>query len=293
MADVSASALRDEVRRELRDLKNRRRYFRERIRDIAALGARPSAKESLLAYLQCFVGEPVHTDELLIVSGITEYARRIRELRVEHGYEIISGGPETGIPSHNYVLVSAQPNAEAAAAWRQANDVRRMPGGAKKRILELFQRSIDSPLSLDQLAYVSKTRETGRRIRELRGEDGWRIFTRFTGRQDLRPDQYVMASTERLPPHDRKIPDAVYEAVLDRDIHRCRKCGWTPNDAKMGSRRQFLEVHHRILHSAGGTNDAQNLFTLCNMHHDEVHKMHLTETSFDAWLLSDLKSEQT
>jgi hypothetical protein len=274
----------DEVLNEIVALKKRRQYFRDRIRDINGLAQRPSGKDSILSYLLCFIGEPVHTDELLIVSGIADYARRIRELRVEHGFEIISGSPESGVPNNHYLLASAEANAESAAAWRQAYEVRKIKRSGKDRILELFQRSIDVKLSIDQLAYVSGMRDTAQQIRELRSHDGWRIFCRLTGGKDLRPDQYVMASTEPLPSHDREIPNDIYEAVMERDRCRCRKCGWSPEAAKPGSRRQFLELHRRFYDIKGGANDESNLFALCNMHHDEVHDSELDEKTFDSWL---------
>ena len=44
------------------------------------------AKAKILAYLQTHVGKPVDGEELGATSGIQEWARRVRELRVEDGY---------------------------------------------------------------------------------------------------------------------------------------------------------------------------------------------------------------
>ena len=51
--------------------------------------------------------------------------------------------------------------------------------------------------------------------------------------------------------------------VLDRDGHRCRAaaCGAT----------RFLEVHHRIPRSRGGSNRPDNLITLCSACHQATH----------------------
>jgi 5-methylcytosine-specific restriction endonuclease McrA len=80
-----------------------------------------------------------------------------------------------------------------------------------------------------------------------------------------------------LPAHDRHIPDEVYETVLERDNNACQKCGWDPTRYVRGgaSRKTYIEVHHRLLHSRGGGHDIDNLVTLCNVHHDEVHRRSL------------------
>ena len=67
------------------------------------------AKAKILAYLKERVGKDVYGEELRAASGIHEWARRVRELRVEDGYEIVELGQST------YRLESAKPNRERAA----------------------------------------------------------------------------------------------------------------------------------------------------------------------------------
>ena len=45
-------------------------------------------KVRILRHLQAHVGQAISGEELGIVSGIGEWARRVRELRVEDGYDI-------------------------------------------------------------------------------------------------------------------------------------------------------------------------------------------------------------
>ena len=52
--------------------------------------------------------------------------------------------------------------------------------------------------------------------------------------------------------------------VLDRDSHTCRHC-------KGKSRDSRLEVHHIVFRSNGGSDEAENLITLCKTCHDKVH----------------------
>ena len=50
-----------------------------------------SARERIIHYFQQYPNIVIKGDELLVVSGIQEYARRIRELRVQYGWKIYSG----------------------------------------------------------------------------------------------------------------------------------------------------------------------------------------------------------
>ena len=50
-----------------------------------------SAGDRLLASLLKYPGVIIHGDELMVVAGISEYARRIREQRVQFGWSVLSG----------------------------------------------------------------------------------------------------------------------------------------------------------------------------------------------------------
>lgn len=62
------------------------------------------------------------------------------------------------------------------------------------------------------------------------------------------------------------------EAILNRDKYTCQYCG------KKNTR---LEVHHIVYRSQGGTNDENNLITLCEDCHSKVHdgKLAITKKS--------------
>lgn len=55
----------------------------------------------------------------------------------------------------------------------------------------------------------------------------------------------------------------IRKQALERDGDKCKVCGWT-----LG-----LEVHHLMPRSLGGTNDLENLVTLCPNHHTEIHAL--------------------
>ena len=50
----------------------------------------PSARDKIRVFFKRNVGKIVTTKRLARVAGISEYARRIRELRDEEGYQIMS-----------------------------------------------------------------------------------------------------------------------------------------------------------------------------------------------------------
>ena len=50
-----------------------------------------AATARLLAYLLKYHSKLIQGDELMVVAGISEYARRLRELRVQHGWQLASG----------------------------------------------------------------------------------------------------------------------------------------------------------------------------------------------------------
>jgi len=60
------------------------------------------------------------------------------------------------------------------------------------------------------------------------------------------------------------IPPALRRAVLQRDRRRCRVPGC--------SNASFLDLHHVQPREEGGANTADNLLTLCGVHHRAVHR---------------------
>lgn len=246
--ELSNLSLRDKVRRLVE--------IHDNVRDLGVSVVRQGgidaegARERIRLYLCEYVGEVIDGAELAIVSGISEYARRIRELRCEEGYQITSGAspdPDAGVDllPDQYVLVSKSPDLDASRRWHVANRIRRGPGGSRDRVLKFLQENVGKVVTTEELAYVAKSaKEFGRRARELRTEGGWPIATRFTGRPDLSNGQYVLESLKRIAePHDRHIDVDVQRAVYERDENTCRSCGWkidrqSPDDFR------FLELHH-------------------------------------------------
>lgn len=244
------------------------------------------AKDRILFYFRKYPATIIDSDELLVVSGIQEYARRIRELRVQFGWSIISGvtiqqmleaGDDLpseimGMKPNQYILLSTKQDRDAAYRWNVANTIRNQKGPVRDKILAFLRKNVGKPVTNEELRYIAGNKtEWARRVRELRTEHGWPIATKTTGRPDLGVGVYVLQADRRNPPHDRYIPDNIRREVLCRDGHKCRECGWSHDDWDSCDPRH-LELHHIIHHARGGKNISENLKTVCNKCHNELHR---------------------
>jgi hypothetical protein len=246
-----------------------------------------AGRTRILRYLRLHTGQVIDGHELMVVSGIGDYPRRIRELRVEYGWPVISGVAvktmrEDDLDEHTgsdlphmrpdeYVLIEDRQDTAAAGRWKLANDIRKAKGGVKEKILRYLQANVGKPVTGEELRYVANNRkEWARRSRELRTEEGWPVATRFSGRPDLPMGVYVLEEDRQAPPHDRQIKEKTRRDVLIRDNYTCKDCGWNHASANPADIR-FLELHHLVHHSKRGENVEENLLTLCNICHDERH----------------------
>ncbi len=247
-----------------------------------------SARDRILFYFKKYPRIVINGDELLVVSAIQEYARRIRELRVQFGWSIINGVTAKEMAAEDnffpddidilkmrpddYILLSDLQDKEAAYRWNMANDIRKQKEAVKTKILEYFKQNVGKPVTGEELRYVANDKtEWARRVRELRTELGWPIVTRNTGRPDLPIGTYVLESLKQSPEHDRHIPDPVRGSVLRRDNYKCVSCGWEHKDWNRSDPRH-LELHHQKEHAKGGENTEGNLITLCTVCHKDIHK---------------------
>lgn len=252
-----------------------------------------SARDRIISYLKQYPGVVIDGDELMVVSGINEWARRVRELRVQFGWWIYSGvtfsqmsqnpddeatfksmgiDPKTIRPDQ-YVLMRVEQDRDAAHRWNVLNEIRKKKISVKDKIIEYLRKNVGTPVTGEELSYLAgNTKEWARRIRELRTEDGWPIATKNTGRNDLPVGAYVLEEDRQAYEHDRTIPDPVRVAVLKRDEFKCTCCGWSRAMLNRDDPRKMLELHHKHQHKDGGENTEENLITLCNVCHDDVHR---------------------
>jgi hypothetical protein len=221
-------------------------------------------------------GEDLSGEELRAAAGfIDNWARRIRELRVQEGFDITEHGDM-------YRLESTTPDAARAATWRRLNSIRRTPGSAFARLQALFEQSVGEVVDGDAIAYVAKIKSGPRRIRELRDEHGWPINS-HVDEEELKSGQYRLVSVDpndRRDPRQRLYEEDVRERVFARDDYTCQACGRNREKAlAAGDTRFYLELHHKraIAEELDALppeelNREENLITLC-------HADHLKETA--------------
>ncbi|MEN6355521.1 MAG: HNH endonuclease [Armatimonadota bacterium] len=246
-----------------------------------------SARNRIIYYFCKYPNVVISGNELLVVSGIQDYPRRIRELRVQFGWSIASGitmkemleAEDSEIPDEyrnmkpdEYVLLSAEQDRDAAHRWNIANSIRRQKKSVQSKILEFLRANVERGVTGEELRYVANNKtEWARRVRELRTEQGWPVATKSTGRPDLSVGIYVLQADRQGYEHDRHIPDEVRRAVLRRDKYTCQVCCWT-HDLWNPSDPRHLELHHLKHHVKGGDNSEGNLQTMCNICHDVKHR---------------------
>jgi hypothetical protein len=227
------------------------------------LGLPKGGRERMLQYMLLHVGEVVNRQELAGVAGIDDWARRVRELRVEHGWPIASNDTRDDLSPGQYVLEATEPDLELRDRWGTANAIRRSGGSGKDRILRLFQASVGAVVTKEQLKYVSNIQEHPRRVREL-VETGWQIDSHYD-QPGLHPGEYVMTSAEQLDAKGREHIKQRH-TLLEAAGWRCQKCGADPrvDDVR-------LQVHHIVpVHRDGGNEDS-NLIVLCDACHAGEH----------------------
>jgi len=247
-----------------------------------------SARERIGYYFRKHARTVISGDELSVVSGIQDYPRRVRELRVQFGWAIASGmtikqiseeennevPPEMQhMKASEYVLLNEKQDRDAAHRWHLANTIRRERLSAKDKILKYLQANIGRAVTGEELRYITVNKgEWPRRVRELRTEEGWPISTRMTGRPDLPIGTYVLQADRQIAEHDRYIKDEIRREVLRRDGYKCKECGWSHKEWDPSDPRH-LELHHITHHARGGQNVEANLRSLCNVCHDRTHRM--------------------
>jgi hypothetical protein len=74
------------------------------------------ARDKLRYHFLNHVGEVLDSDELREIAGISEWARRVRELRNEEGYEILTHNDRSDLKPGQYVLTNDTPKPAFARA---------------------------------------------------------------------------------------------------------------------------------------------------------------------------------
>lgn len=68
----------------------------------------PGSKSKLRTYFLANIGKVLNKDQLMRVAATSEWARRVRELRDEEGFEILSHNDRANLRPGEYLLASAK-----------------------------------------------------------------------------------------------------------------------------------------------------------------------------------------
>ena len=137
--------------------------------------------------------------------------------------------------------------------------------GSKQRILEFFLENIGRVIEGEELREASgNVSEWGRRVRELRDEDGYQILT-HRDRADLKPGQYLLETEKRVPAFSRAVSKETRAYVLERNGYTCQMCGLAAGDPDPfdANRTVRLTIGHIIDKSKGGLDVPNNLRAVC------------------------------
>ena len=139
--------------------------------------------------------------------------------------------------------------------------------GARAKLRKYFLEHVGEVLDSATLFEVSGgTNEFGRRIRELRNEEGYDIQT-HNDRSDLKPGQYILLSSKPKPAFERSISKETRSLVLDRNGFTCQMCGAAAGEPHPydNGRKTRLHLGHIIDKSMGGDDSPNNLRAICSV----------------------------
>lgn len=147
--------------------------------------------------------------------------------------------------------------------------------GAKSRILSLLLENVSVPVHRDRIREVAGVHEPMRTLRTLR-QEGWDI------KIDRKEGTYTLMSKEKKEGVTREpVSIKIRYKILSRDNHTCRGCGVKASDGI------DLHIDHKTPVDLGGTNDEDNLQTLCSK--CNLGKKHLFEDQDEKLLRKALR----
>ncbi|MDE3038516.1 MAG: HNH endonuclease [Pseudomonadota bacterium] len=164
--------------------------------------------------------------------------------------------------------------------------------GSKEKLRQFLLANIGRVIESRELYEASGgAGQYGRRVRELRDEEGWHILS-HNDSADLKPGQYLLKEkpTEKLSiEFARGISAKLRAQVLDRNGFTCQMCGLTPGDIDPATMRKVrLHIGHIKDKSLGGKDELSNLRALCSTCNQGAKNV-TSEKASVIWLLSQIR----
>jgi hypothetical protein len=155
------------------------------------------------------------------------------------------------------------------------------PKGSRARLRAYILANAGRVLDSDELREASgNASEWGRRVRELRTEEGYQILT-HNDRSDLKPGQYLLLDKKPIPAFARGISKETRAYVLDRNGFTCQMCGAAAGEPHPAdpSRITRLHIGHIEDKSMGGPDDPNNLRAVCSICNEGARNLTLDRPS--------------
>lgn len=164
--------------------------------------------------------------------------------------------------------------------------------GSKEKIKQFLLQNIGRVIETHELRDAAGgAGQYGRRLRELRDEDGWPILS-HNDTKDLKPGQYLLKEVpgpKRDISFTRGISGKLRAEVFDRNGFTCRMCGLSPGDVDPSTGRKVrLHVGHVVDKSQGGMDELANLRTLCSTCNQGAKNL-TPEKPSRIWLLAQVR----
>jgi len=159
-------------------------------------------------------------------------------------------------------------------------------GGARAKLRAYILANIHKTMSSDELREVAGISEWGRRMRELRNEEGYNILT-HNDRSELKPGEYLLEDPKPQPAFERSISKELRALVLDRNGFTCQMCGAVAGEPHPyePNRKTRLHLGHIVDKSQGGEDIASNLRALCSVCNEGASNLTLDRPSLSKLLI--------
>jgi len=159
--------------------------------------------------------------------------------------------------------------------------------GSRARLRAYFLANVGRILESDELREASgNASEWGRRVRELRTEEGYQILTN-NDRSDLKPGQYILLTPKPIPAFERGISKETRAFVLDRNGFTCQMCGAVAGEPHPSdpTRKTRLHIGHTVDKSMGGGDEPSNLRAVCSVCNEGARNLTLDRPSLQKLLI--------
>ncbi len=159
--------------------------------------------------------------------------------------------------------------------------------GSRAKLRAHILANIGRVLESDELREAAgNASEWGRRVRELRTEEGYQILT-HNDRSDLKPGRYLLLDPKPIPAFERGISRETRAFVLDRNGFTCQMCGAVAGEPHPfdPTRKTRLQIGHTIDKSMGGGDDPSNLRAICSVCNEGARNLTLDRPSLQKLLI--------